>query len=264
MAHEEYQGKRILYGAIVPEADLLVEGGAHYVAALEGGVFRAKKLVYVYSGHGGVRYGVSDGYTIYTPIHSSQALKDIEGATFAHDDGTHWHFSHASPKQHHDFEAVCEALWISHIQPNINKTTLKSLETTNKVTRAGQIDKLDSLNKFSVAVQAEIEKRVRAETLGHFHRNQHEDNQRDLVVASIKAVLLAWKAEALTSTDVRDDRANVIEEANAIVTAMTTTPTIEHRAARVARLAAEEAKKKAAETPAEGGSQPAQEEGSGE
>ena len=185
---------------------------------------------------------------LYRPIHPDMTRDDIEGATYAHDDGTHWLFAHCSPEEHVDFAARARDFAIGHFQEAINRANIKAHEATRETVRNTAVDKMKSLVSFAAQVGNHVYSTVVSEVLGHYHKNPHKDHKRDLAVDAVNSVLATWKKDALTSPLVRVARQHVAADAADVVTKLTSTHYIEWRHVRAARL---EAEKKAKETPAE-------------
>ena len=187
------------------------------------------------------------GYA-YGPVHESVTREDVDGARYAYDDGTHWHFAHCSPDEQIDLAAAARTFTTEQFSIAIAKAQIKVDEATNATVKAQAITKADALVKFAEAAGADAYKRVVGETLGHFHRNPHHDHKRELAIAAIGTVLAAWGEAGKTDVVVRADLRAVNSDASDVKTALEATHTIEWRAARVKRLAAEKAAAEAAET----------------
>ena len=184
---------------------------------------------------------------LYQPLAEGTTAADISGATYAWDDGTAWHFAHESPGERHDLAAQVEALAVAHCQPAINGAQLKVLEATNNAVRSRKLMELTALQDFAGIVQAEAAKAIGGRTLGHHGRDPHRDHVRQIIVAAIAAALAAWERRARTDTAARARTSGLRLIAAELTKRLTASPTIETRAARAAREAAEAKAKAAAE-----------------
>ena len=233
-------------------ADVLDHNGKKWIVLREGGTFHLRVAEeYEADDDGNTGYGFYEHPyygEIYRPINQAMTYEDVEGATFAHDTGTDWLFAHCSPQQQIDFAARARTFAIDQFMLLISKADMKVIEATNAVVKSQAAIKAKAVTRFAEAVGEEVHKQVVGATLGHFHRNPHEDHKRDLTVAAIDAVLAAWAEAGKTDKAAKGDHAAVTTPAATVRSALTTTHTIEWRHARVARLAAE---KKAAEAAAE-------------
>ena len=197
---------------------------------------------YGYDLHAGKAHG-----ELYRPIHPDMTRDDVEGATYAHDDGTHWLFAHCSPEEQIDLAADVRTFSINQFQTAINRAQIKVHEATNQRTKATAFAKLKALVKFARAVGSHCYETVTGQTLGYYHRNPWKDHWRDMTAVAISAVLAEWKKEALTDTAVRAERAHVTTDAGTVYALMKSTHTIEWRHVRAARLEAERKKSEAAD-----------------
>ena len=169
--------------------------------------------------------------TVYQPIHPSVTAEDVDGAVWAYDDGTYWHFSHESPAMRHEAEAYAQAKLIAHFQPRINKQGAVVHAAPDITERTKRHNVLLALNEFVDDSLDEIEKQIRVLPLGHFARNTpHADNHRALVVSAIRAVLAAWKETAKTDTAARHNVERIEGAVNSLTTALTSAPKILTRA----------------------------------
>ena len=228
---------------LIPATD-----GYFHVAMLVSGVFRADARHPFKLDHGGwfVSSVTSPTRPIYYPIAPGTTVEDINGATHAHDDGTHWHFAHATPGQHHDTEAVIEALVIAHFQPRINRAIQAVAVAGDITSRTLANNYLDALNGLTEIVMDHAEKTVRGLTLGEHERESPEkDNNRIVVVAAIRSALAAMKKKAEDSPLIRYQIPALEAACAAVISELTATPTIETRTQRVARLAKEAKAKEA-------------------
>ena len=189
----------------------------------------------------------------FTPIAPHTTLEDIEGATHAWDDGTHWHFSHCSHDEHIDLAAETRTFAEQQFGMMVSKTQIKAAEATNDVVRNQAIAKAKAIVEFAGAVAAEAYKTVIAQTVGHYHRTPIADHKREITVAAINAVLLDWKQKGVTDVAIKAKRDAVRTDAEAVATMLGTTHTLQTTAQKAAAdaAAAEAAKKKEAETQTE-------------
>ena len=125
---------------------------------------------------------------IHQPIHPSMAPEDIEGATYAHDTGTHWMFAHCSPAEQLDFAAQAEHFCYAAFQEQIHRA-LNSGQT-------GANTKARALMDFAMQASRDVFNTVRRATLGAYHRNPHHDHKRELAVASMNKVWKAWQSNS--------------------------------------------------------------------
>lgn len=230
-----------------PIGSHFTDDGRHYVAIRRGNAFEA---VLVNIGRSEVFPKVmrNNNETGYWPVAPGTTASDVDGAVYAYDDGTYWHFGHAAPGQHHDTEAIVEAMLISHFQPKVNRA-IQAVAVAGDITaRTLANNYLDALNGLVEIVLDHAEKAVRALTLGeHARETPEKDNNRAVAVAAIKSAVAATKKTAESNPMVRYQLPALESAATAVVTELTATPTIETRTQRVARLAAE-AKEKEAES----------------
>ena len=193
-----------------------------------------------YSPHAGKAHG-----ELYRPPHPSMTREDIEGATYAYDNGTHWLFAHCSPQEQIDFAIETKTFAMSQFQPLINNAQRKVSGATNTNARVSAGARLSALIEFAGLVGDAVYETIVGETLGYYHRNPHDDHRRDLTVKAINALWALWKKAALNNALTRTKRASILSDVPAIVNSLTKGHTIEWRHEREARLEAE--KKKAAE-----------------
>ena len=223
------------------------EGKRWLVVRSEGGVFHLRLARQGRSVDGQELWATSAGKPLgsaYSSIDENMTAEDIEGATYAHDTGTHWLFAHCSPGEQIDFAAEARLYATQQFAIAIGKAQVKADMATNATAKSAAVEKVAALLDFAEAVGAHAYTVVVGATLGHFHRAPHHDHKRDLAVAAIGAVLADWKKRALTDTDIRDKRLLVTRDAAAVNAALTKAHTIEWRHERAAR---EEAAKKAKE-----------------
>lgn len=190
---------------------------------------------------------------VYQPIHSSMTEDDMQGATYAWDDGTHWHFAHCSPGEHLDFAEQVRTFTAAQFVSAIATAQTKAIESTNPVVESAAVVRAKALVSFAEEAGAVAHKAVVDETLGHWHRNPHHDHFRDLAHAANEKVKAAWAERGKTDKAVKDDLAAINADIAQVQTVLAASYTVEWRPARVARLAAEKAaaEKAAAESAAE-------------
>ena len=173
---------------------------------------------------------------LYRPIHSSMTPEDIEGATYAWDDGTYWHFAHCSPDEQIDFAADARTFALEQFSIVIAEADVKVSEATNPPVKGAALAKVRALIAFSKAVGADVHKRVVGATLGHYHRDPHHDHRRELAIAGIDAVLEQWQETGKTSKPIRLDRQAILSTVEGVKEGLTSTHEIEWRADREKRL----------------------------
>ena len=171
--------------------------------------------------------------TIYRPPHPSMTAEDIQGATYSHDDGTHFHFAHCSPQEQIDFAYEVKLYTYQLFQHLINRNILKLSGGPQDVSnRYAAKEELRALTDFANEAADRAHWQVVNADLGHFHRDPHNDHKRDLATASITHVMTQWKATASRDLDVIRARPEV-EEVELLLGGIFN---IEHRAVRQARL----------------------------
>ena len=204
-----------------------------YLAVKQGEVFHAMPARKV--SNGWEIWPSSWGY-VYGPVDPATAYEDVEGATYAYDDGTYWHFAHCSPDEQIDFAADARTFALDQFSIEIDEAHVKVAEASNAPVKAAAVTKVKALIAFTKAVGADVHKRVVGATLGHYHREPHHDHRRELAIAGIDAVLEQWQEAGKTDKATRLDRAAITDTAAAVRTALTSSHTIEWRAAREKRL----------------------------
>ena len=206
-----------------------------HVALHIGGVFHAALCnLYTNPGVKPEKWNLFDQTSgfIYAPVHHSMTLEDVEGATYAYDDGTHWHFAHCSPQEQIDLAADAEAYTRAQFGIDIDKAIIALSVATGVAARTTAKVRVDALVEFAAAAGRRAHALVLAQTLGHYHRNPHNDHLREIAWECINAQQLDWIARA--SRD--DDSVRVQAAVNAVKTRLASTHTIEWRAAREKRL----------------------------
>ena len=235
-------------GIELPDGFGFEDNGKHYVVERESehdGTFHrifAARFEYDTGTVYYVYHSEPYGY-VYGPLAPGTETEDVDGARYAWDDGTYWHFAHCSPKEQHDFAAAVRTFTVEQLSIAISKAQVKVAEATNANARSTAIRKAKALVKFAEAAGANAHSRVIGATLGHYHRNPHHDHKREVAVVSIGAVLSEWEEAGRSNTVVRAEYQAVNADASAIKTALEATHTIETRLARIARLKRESAAK---------------------
>ena len=201
-----------------------------YAVVKQGEVFHAMPCVPWASGEWSL-YVQSWGY-VYGPVQAGIAYEDVEGATYAHWNGTAWEFAHCSPQEQIDFAANAEAYTRSQLGLSIDEANAALSVATGATARTAAKAKVDALIEFAKAAGRRAHALVVAQTLGHYHRDPHNDHLREIAWECINAQQLDWIARA--SRD--DDSIRIQAAVNAIKLRLNSTHTIEWRAAREKRL----------------------------
>ncbi|MCY4448840.1 MAG: hypothetical protein OXE02_08370 [Chloroflexi bacterium] len=183
---------------------------------------------------------LSDSHgVIYQPIHPTTRPEDVQGATYAHDDGEFWHFAHCSPHEQRDYAAEAEAFTVAQFAPAIMASNAKGARSDSNAVRNTAYAVSDALLRFSKLCGREAYKEVVSATLGHYHRNPHEDHKRDIALRAIARMQFNWGSATERASDVT----RVTTATTEIVTRLRASPAIEWRAERKARLEREAAAK---------------------
>ena len=103
---------------------------------------------------------------------------------------------------------------------------------TDSATRTAAKAKVDALVLFARLAGRRAHAFVVGQTLGHFHREPHDDHLRDIAVTCIEAQRLAWIATTSRDTDV----IRINQPVNDALARLKSVHSIEWRAARKARL----------------------------
>lgn len=256
IAQEDSPIKRIFHtddnprSSHAPESAAFLVGKDKYIVLLQDNVISAE---WAYSDP---PYGLSfvrmyeSGWSVYQPIAKGTSLDDVHNATHAYDDGTHWHFTHATPHEHNVLEAVTEALLISHFQPRVNAQNLQVHAGADLTARTLEYNELKYLQALMDDAQDRVEKAVRKLWLGQHIQEGKHDYERETVVAAIRAALTAMEERAKNDPLVRFNLAFVKQEANNVIAELTTTPTYKTRAQIAAETAATSATSTATSTAA--------------
>ena len=244
---ETFYEDHSLEGTKFTQKDLLLHNGIYWFAIKEGDDFHLRRADVQYGG--GFRLHAQDSYGfVYRPIHPDMKFEDIEGAVYAHDDGTHWLFAHCSPDEQVDFAVEVEDYIFGLFTQDILAAMLKEQLNADLATRTAARYKAKGIKRFAHAASKAGYNQVIKATLGHFHKDRHHDHKREIALASIAEVLERWKENGKTDNALDLDRQRALTVTEAIVTHLKSTHTIEWRHARVKRL---EAEKKAAEAAAQ-------------
>ena len=169
---------------------------------------------------------------LYGPVHPSTTIEDCEGARYAHDTGTEWLFAHCSPQEQIDLAADAEAYTRAQFGLPIDEANAALTVATGTTARTNAKAIVDALIEFAWAAGRRAHALVVAQTLGHYHRNPHDDHLREIAWQCINAQQLDWIARA--SRD--DDSIRVQAAVNTIKTRLASTHDIEWRWAREKRL----------------------------
>ena len=238
MAHE-LQSKRVsrltdggeIYMSV---SSALAVGDGFYAVIATGGIFHVYPVRVGSTEHDGPfvsTLGAPVGALLYRPVHPSMTLADVEGATYAHDDGTAWHFSHEAPGQRHEAEAYAQAKLIAHFQPAINKQGVLVAKAADTTQRTLQVNALEAMHAFVDEALTETATRIRALPLGHFARvTPHADNHRALVVGACRAAVVTLKERGENDPVLKFNIPRVETVVNELVASFTQAPTIMTRA----------------------------------
>ena len=242
--------------SLIPEDALIQHNGRKWCVISEGGTFHLSPVLPDNSIEGGYWiHELSDYHgDLYRPIHPTVSFADVEGATYAHDDGTHWHFAHCTIAEQITLAVKVGIFAYHQFSTSILYSQAKAAEATSTLARTLAIAKVRSLVKFAQEVGHTAKREVLGQTLGYYHRHNDQEHFRRITVKAINAVLADWKKKALNDAQIRADRVAVSPHALSVQSALVSDHTFEFRGVRVARLEAEKKKKEApAETPTESG-----------
>ena len=239
----------------VDRRGLLKEDGEYYIVVRRGDSFHTEKCDPNFFLQ---QEGFLGGAVVYNPnaialgdvylkIHPSMTVALVEGATIEEDDGTHWHFHKASPLDHHLLEAETKGMLIAHFQPHINGQNLEIHKAGDITARTLEVNKQKHLQQVMDDALTNVETEVRKLWQGqHVHEGKH-DYARETAAAAVTAALATLVETAKTDPIANFNKGWVTTEATKVFTALTATRTVETWAQRVARVAVEEAAKKAKE-----------------
>ena len=214
-------------------------GDHYFVPAKYGNIFH---LVKVSDGEGTPpapiwHHVAGNDAPMYVPAHPSQTREDIDGATYAWNDGDHWYFAHCSPEEHRQFAADAEAFARGQFDDVIQEVNAKiGYNAQNNGARNSAFAEATALIKFARLVGRRVHEVVVSETLGHYHRNPHADHKRALTVAAIDRVLGTWRQNSQADAQARADHSRVADEVAEVRKRLVTTDTIETRAERHQRF----------------------------
>ena len=169
--------------------------------------------------------------------------EDIEGATYAYDDGTHWLFAHCSPAEQIGFAARAEAFAFAQFAEPIQTSNAIGARAESNGGRNTAYQKSLALLTFARKVGQRVHKVVVGATLGYYHRNPHTDYKRLITVAAIKTELQVLRQNQEADADSRAMLGRVTVAANAIVARLTSSHTVEWRHERAQRVQLEQIKK---------------------
>lgn len=233
---------------LLVESDMVNEGGHFFAAVRMGRHFVPVKLWRGSDGQHDSRYPVSDVFwgEIYRPVHPSTTLADIQGATYAIDDGKSWIFAHASEDNHHEMALMVEALTLAAFQPQCERAMLARLGAADAAAIASTTAKLEALYEFRNDVHKAATVALYAEHMGHFHAQPHAGHYRNLIRAAVISVKSIWSGHNTKKLQLP----TITTVLESVERDLTPAYTVQTRAAKLA--AAEAAKKEAeAETPAD-------------
>ena len=232
---DDLSGNHEAGGTLLGAGDVLAHDGRKWIVIKEGGTFHLRLA----DGNDadGYVFFVQDSYgEVHRPIHKSCKYEDIEGAPYAWDDGTAWHFAHCSPGEQLDLAAEAEAFAVQQFAEAIQAATAEAALADINQARNTNHARAKALINFARVVGRRVHEVVVGETLGHFHRNPHQDHKRDLTVAAIRRQVGVLKQNSAADIGSRHMHGRVSEAGKAIVARLTESPTIETRAARVQRF----------------------------
>lgn len=139
------------------------------------------------------------GFDIYQPIHSSMTRADIEGAVYAFDDGTHWHFYHNTPADHHEMEcfyrSYVDAVFNTVIGQNVWAAGWEDLSWTQKLALHVERDIDVQLYRFKNDMLTAGLTAMRKLPLGYYGKNAHKAHVKDIAAAAFTETAEAWKVD---------------------------------------------------------------------
>lgn len=232
-----------LGGDLFQAADVLAHAGKHWLPVRDhrhSGPFHLREVKFLARRKG---YYLSEegvhGFA-YRPLLLGMTAEDVEGATYAYDHGTHWSVAHCSPDEQVDFAAAVEHYVRASMQDAVNRALAALALASGEAPIATARDKADALGEFARAAGKHAHVRVVKATLGHWHRDPHQDHTRDLAVFALEAVLALW--DELGKADTNEGRAFTTKrhyakaEADAVITRLKQAHAIEWRHVRQKRL----------------------------
>ena len=221
-----------------PNADVSIDEAGAWVAARTGHRFHVVDLPSSTTSDGEKTWFREYVHAeVHTPSHESQTREDVEGSTYAWVEDGKWLYAACSPEEHRQFAADAEAFAVGQFSEAIQESNAKiGYNAANNAARNTAYAKSQALIKFAGLVGRRVHEVVVSETLGHYHRNPHEDHQRQLTVAAIDRVLGAWKQNSAADATARANHAYVEVEAGEVRKRLTGSDVIETRAERVKRF----------------------------
>ena len=169
-----------VFGHLV-DPDTTTNRTGKYAAVKQGNEFHAMPFRVRF---GGWRTWPQTWGYVYGPVHPSTNYDDVEGATYAYDDGTYWRFAHCSPHEQIDFAADAKTFTFDQFSPAIHRASVSTDSDAAAKTRA--------LVSFAEQSSNEVFNRVKFAVLGQFHKDPHKDHKRDLALAAIDKVWGIW------------------------------------------------------------------------
>ena len=198
MPHAEYDDYRIMpeHGWVSASRAIPDPDGVHFhVPFLYRGRFFTQK-VYGQSPHGpegGVQVEAPTG--AHLPVAKGVTIADVDGATVAHDTGTHWEFRHASEGTHRDLGLTHEQGVQIVFQDELDglNAEIMGLDPRDAPHRRKRVEYL-ALVQIKANVKELVVKAHHAQHLGHYHQDAHPDDPH--ILTAIKAGLAHVKTES--------------------------------------------------------------------
>lgn len=237
----------------LPEAAVIDHGGEKYIVARSsrdsGEFFLTRAYKSTYQIDGKPAYAGDYAGWAYTPVHPTLTAEDVQGATHAWDDGTHWHFAHTSEEATHDLALVLEGLTLAAFQPQIERATVAVFGAADAAAKTLLLDALASLTDFRNDVWKAAQAAFYAKHQGYYHQNPHAGHWRPLIRQAIADVKSIWEGSATRKPELP----SISDYLKTAEDDLAATPTVKTRAT-IAAEAAAKAKKEAEEAEAsEGG-----------
>ena len=230
---------RLVEGGRLSESGTVLIDGTRYAVRRYLGVFSAHPVV---DGEGDTHHyhahNTGTEGEVYQPTFPGTTLADINGATHAYDDGTHWHYSRASERDHHQLEADAEALLLTHFQPHINAHSLEVHKAADINARTLAVNVLSLIQGVMEDARANVEAAVRSLWLGQHIQEAQPDYARTTVVAAIRKAMVSFADSAADNPIVRFNKEAVERAVGKVVLELTTTPPVKSRAQTAADAAA--------------------------
>ena len=166
-----------------------------YLAVKQGDVFHAMHVWPKPSGDRWALISPTWGY-VYGPVHSSVTFDDVEGARHCwKDTDGFYHFSHATPAEHHEFADFCETQALAAVQPVLNDRIERYMvATTDGPIQVNARAEFQAWRAFAVQTQVFARKYALAEPLGHWERNRALHHARNIVGRAMAGTLNKWGA----------------------------------------------------------------------